>query len=161
MSTHTIDSTMARRLIEANAIQGASIIGQPGGWSVMLKMGTTEKLLGTQRTDKPRLWRSLDTCMSYLMSELHISLIDALDGRSHSEATSRTARVDSSERMKRAHEAAAHDKWFRAQVDDAIKEADDLSTKWVSNEAVKKQSATHRVKWAQLVAQQISAEPTP
>ncbi len=66
MSTHTIDTAMARRMVEASAIQGASIIGQPGGWSVMLKLGTIEKPLGAQRTDKPRTWRSLDTCMDYL-----------------------------------------------------------------------------------------------
>ena len=32
----------------------------------------------------------------------------------------RSTRADSSERMKRAHEAAAYDQWFRAQVQEAI-----------------------------------------
>ena len=32
----------------------------------------------------------------------------------------RSTRADSSERMKRAHEAAAYDSWFRAQVQEAI-----------------------------------------
>ncbi len=54
MNVHTIDTAMARRMVEACAIRGASIIGQPGGWSVMIKMGLAEKPLGTQRTDKPR-----------------------------------------------------------------------------------------------------------
>ena len=48
MSDHTIDTALARRMVEASAIRGASIIGQPGGWSVMLKLGMTEKPLGTQ-----------------------------------------------------------------------------------------------------------------
>ncbi len=39
MSSHTIDTAMAKRLVEAAAIRGASIIGQPGGWSVVLKLG--------------------------------------------------------------------------------------------------------------------------
>ena len=47
VSTHTVDTAMARRLVEAMAIQGASIIGQPGGWSVMLKLAQ---------------WRSLWAC---------------------------------------------------------------------------------------------------
>lgn len=121
MSTHTIDTAMARRLVEASAIRGASIIGLPGGWSVMLKLGMTEKPLGTQRTDKPRLWRSLDTCMDYIMHELHIAKVDLLDGSNHSSCdVARATRADASERMKRAHEAAAYDKWFRAQVQESI-----------------------------------------
>ena len=36
MSEHTIDTAMAKRMAQARAIHGAAIIGQPGGWSVML-----------------------------------------------------------------------------------------------------------------------------
>ena len=55
MSSHTIDTAMAKRMVEASAIRGASIIGQPGGWSVVLKLGMQEKPLGAQRSDKPRM----------------------------------------------------------------------------------------------------------
>ena len=142
MSDHTIDTALARRMVEASAIRGASIIGQPGGWSVMLKLGMTEKPLGTQRTDKPRMWRSLDTCMDYLMNELHIVRVDGLDGSNFSaNDVNRTTRADSSERLKHAHGATAYDKWFRAQVEAAIKEADDPNTEWVPHEVVKKDMA--------------------
>ena len=121
MTTLTIDTAMARRMVEACAIRGASIIGQPGGWSVMLKMGMTEKPLGTQRTDKPRTWRSLDTCMAYLRSELNIVRVDSLDASNYSNSDiTRRPRLDAAERMKRAHEAAAYDAWFREQVQAAI-----------------------------------------
>jgi len=121
MSTHTIDTAMARRMVEASAIRGASIIGQPGGWSVMLKMGMVEKPLGTQRTDKPRTWRSLDTCMDYLRNELHIVRVEMLDASNYSDSeVTRRPRKDAAERMKRAHEAAAYDSWFREQVQEAI-----------------------------------------
>jgi len=120
MSEHTIDTAMARRMVEAGAIRGAYIIGLPGGWSVMLKLGMTEKPLGTQRTDKPRMWRSLDTCMDYIKKELHIVRVDLLDASNHSAAdVTRSKRADSSARMKRAHEAAAYDTWFRDQVQEA------------------------------------------
>jgi len=88
MSTHTIDTLLARRMVEAAAIRGASIIGQPGGWSVMLKIGMTETPLGAQRTDKPRTWRSLDTCVDYLRNELKIVRLDALDASNYSECQS-------------------------------------------------------------------------
>jgi len=121
MSTHTIDTLLARRMVEAAAIRGASIIGQPGGWSVMLKIGMTETPLGTQRTDKPRTWRSLDTCMDYLRNELKIVRLDALDASNYSETAINTPRrADAAKRMKAAHEAAAYDKWFRAMVQEAI-----------------------------------------
>lgn len=121
MSTHTIDTAMARKMVEASAIRGASVIGIPGGWSVMLKLGLTEKPLGTQRTDKPRTWRSLDTVIEYLKNELHIVRIDQLDASNYSPGDlTRTARPDSAARMKRAHEAAEYDKWFRAKVQEAL-----------------------------------------
>ena len=118
---NTIDTLVARRMAETAAIRGASIIGQPGGWSVMLKVGMQEKPLGTQRTDKPRTWRSLDSCVTYLRDELHIVRVDGIDATHYSEASVHTKhRADASDRMKRAHEAAAYDKWFRAQVQEAI-----------------------------------------
>lgn len=121
MNTHTIDTLLARQMVEAAALRGASIIGQPGGWSVMLKIGKTEKPLGTQRTDKPRTWRSLDSCMTYLRDELHIVRVDGIDASRYSAASVHTKRrADSSARMKAAHEAAAYDKWFRAQVQESL-----------------------------------------
>jgi hypothetical protein len=56
-------------------------------------------------------------------------------------------RADTSERMRKAHEAAAHDAWFRAQVAHGLQEADDPKTQWVSNEAVKATSAQRRSAW--------------
>lgn len=146
MSTQTIDSAMARRMVEVSAIQGASIIGLPGGWSVMLKLGRVEKLLGTQRTDKPRTWRSLDTCMDYLRNELHIVRVDLLDATHYSnDDASRRPRLDAAERMKRAHEAAAHDAWFREQVQASIDDPrpsipdDEARARFASRKAVLRQ----------------------
>jgi hypothetical protein len=148
MSTNTVDTGMAKRLAEAMAIRGASIIGQPGGWSVMLKLGTTEKALGAQRTDKPRTWRSLDRCVDYLKTELHLTRFDLLDATGHGDVElAGKSRNDTSERMRQTHQAAAYDKWFRAQVERGLKEADDPGTQWVSNEAVKAEGARRREVW--------------
>lgn len=121
MSTYTIDTAVAKRLAEASAIRGASIVGKPGGWSVMIKMGMVEKPLGTQRTDKPRTWRSLDSCVQYLRDELQIMRVDMLDASNYSTGdVSGRQRPDSAQRLKRAHEAAAYDAWFREQVQASI-----------------------------------------
>lgn len=150
MNTQTIDSAMAKRMVEVSAIQGAAIIGMPGGWSVMLKVGTTEKPLGTQRTDKPRVWRSLDTCMEYLKNDLHIVRDVVLDASNHSAGdVLHSKRADASERMKRTHAAAAHDEWFRAEVEQALGEADDPATQWVSQEDVDASWAKQRATLAE------------
>lgn len=146
MSTQTIDTAMARRMVEASAIRGAAIIGQPGGWSVMLKLGMQEKPLGAQRSDRPRVWRSLDRCVEYLRTELHLARFDLLDATHFSPMSleGNKSREAAAERLRRTHEAAAHDKWFREQVEQALKEADDPITEWVPHEAVKADMAKQR-----------------
>jgi len=147
--SHTIDTTTARRMAEAGAIRGVSIVGQPGGWSVMIKAGTLEKPLGGVREDRPRMWRSLDTLTAYLKKDLRVVRIDSVDTAQHSEAdVNRPGRPDSAARLKRAHEAAAHDAWFRSQVEAGIKEADDPSTQWVSHDDVMDRLAKRRAKYA-------------
>ena len=148
MTSQTVDTAMARRLVGAMAIQGASIIGQPGGWSVMLKLGKVEKPLGVQRTDKPRTWRSLDRCVDFLKNELHLARVDLLDATLHSDETvAGKGRSDAAQRMRQTHQAAAYDKWFRAEVARGLQEADDPATPWVSNEAVMAESARRRAAW--------------
>lgn len=133
----TIDTATARRMAEAGTIRGVSIVGQPGGWSVMLKTGIHEKPLGAQKTDKPRTWRSLDTLTEYLRKDLSIVRIDSVDATHHSSVdVHRSGRPDAAARMKRAHEAAAHDAWFRAEVEAGIKEANDPATEWVPHAKV-------------------------
>ena len=118
----TIDTPMARRLVEVAAIRGAAIIGQPGGWSVMLKVGMQETPLGTQRTDKPRTWRSLDSCVQYLRDELKIIKVDGIDASNYSaEAVHPTQRGKAAaERLRAAHEAAAYKQWLAREVQEAI-----------------------------------------
>jgi len=135
MGSHTIDTAMAKRLVEASAIRSASIVGQPGGWSVVLKLGAQEKPLGTQRSDKPRLWRSLDRCVEYLRKELQLARFELLDATHFSTvAAAGRSRQDVARRLRQAHEAAAHDKWFREQVDIGLAEADDPAAEWVTHE---------------------------
>src|SRR3546814_20194616 len=78
--SETIDTATARRMAEAGTILGVSVIGQPGGWSVILKLDRTQKPLGAQKADRPRTWRSLDTLTEYLRKDLHIVHIDAVAG---------------------------------------------------------------------------------
>ena len=156
--SQTIDTATARRMAEAGTIRGVSIVGQPGGWSVMLKTGTLEKPLGSQKADKPRTWRSLDTLTEYLRKVLSIVRIDGIDATHHSNAgTHRPGRPDAAARLKHAHEAAAYDMWFRAQVDAGITEADDPATQWIPHEEVMDKWAKRRAKLAEKVSKEARA----
>lgn len=118
---NTLDTAIVKRMVEAQAIRTASIIGQPGGWSILLKIGMTEKPLGAQRTDKPRLWKSLDRCVDYMKSELHIARFDMLDATQHSDIPMvGSDKNNAAERMREAHQAAAYTKWLKAQIQEAI-----------------------------------------
>lgn len=100
-----------------------------------MKLGLQDKTLGVQRSDKPRMWRSLDRCVEYLKNELHIARFELLDATNYSDvAQVGKSRDDAAERLRKAHEAAAHDKWFREQVESGLAEADDPAAEWVTNE---------------------------
>ena len=116
-TSHTINTPMAKRMAEASAIQSVSIIGQPGGWSVVLKLGLQERTLGAQRADRARTWRSLDRVVAYVKDELHITRFDLLDATNHSEGepVAGSSPVAAAERLRNAHKAAAYDKWFSRQ----------------------------------------------
>ena len=137
MSSQTIDTAIAKRMVKGHMIRGASIIGASGGWSVVLKIGTEEMPLVTQRTDRQRLWSSLDSCVSYLKGELHIARFDMLDATHYNKvAIVGNVRNDTAERMRHAHEAAAYDKWFREGVQASI----DDPRPSISNEEAKARS---------------------
>jgi hypothetical protein len=57
-------------------------------------------------------------------------------------------RPDTAARQRRAHEAAAHDAWFRGEVEQALRETNEpATTQWVSQGEAKRQSARRREKW--------------
>ena len=103
VTLQTIDTRLAKQMQEACALRGVSIVGVPGGWSVMVKVGMTEKPLGTQRTGRVRQWRSLDTLVDYLKTELGIVRIEGIDASGHNPASVFNARPDVSGRMKQVH----------------------------------------------------------
>lgn len=114
MTAETIDHGTLSRLVEAGAVKRAHIVGQSGGWAVMVKYGMTERALAAQRTRQVRLFRRFETLVSYLKG-IGIARYD-VDAADFDPQTTRPARPDRSEALKRAHEAVAHDTWFREQV---------------------------------------------
>ena len=146
LTSETIDRATLVNLIQAGAVHEASIIGQPGGWEVVVSYGKVSRALAVKE-GQVRIFRKLDTLDTFLRG---IGLPQyQVDGRQFDAQAFKASRTNAaaSQRLKRAHDAAAYDKWFSAEIDEAIKEADDPATIWASNEMVKAESAKRRAAW--------------
>lgn len=143
MAAETIDHSTLAELVEAGAVRGAHVVGQPGGWSLRVKYGAAERALAAQRSRQVRVFRRIETLVSYL-KDVGIERFDVDAADYEAEGGKTHSRPDRAEAMRRAHEAAAHDKWFRAQVEEAIQEANDPKTEWVPHEVVKQDMARQR-----------------
>ncbi|TAL81993.1 MAG: hypothetical protein EPN46_10395 [Candidimonas sp.] len=131
MATETIDHSTLSRLVEAGAVRGAHVVGQPGGWAVIVKYGMHERPLASTNSRAIRSFRRLETLVAYLKN-IGLSQFD-VDAANYDQAAPTAAkRPDRAAALKRAHEAAAYDKWFRAQVQ---KELDDPSPELTDEEA--------------------------
>ncbi|MDR7142055.1 hypothetical protein [Rhizobium sp. BE258] len=134
--THSmIDHATLSRLAEAGAIDKTLVVGQLGGWSIVVRYGKSEHSLAAQRSRQVRLFKRMETLVSYL-KDVGISQFD-VDAAEYAAESSK--RPDRAEALKRAHEAAEHDRWFREQVEIGLREADDPNTVWISNEDANKE----------------------
>ena len=141
-----IDHNTLACLVKADAVRGTHIVGKPGGWGVIVKYGATESPLAATRSKEIRVFKRLDTLVGYLKA-IGINRFD-VDAADFDSATVKTySRPDTSATLKQAHAALVHDRWFREQVAQAVKQADDPATHWVSNETVMAESAKRRAAW--------------
>ena len=119
MATETIDHTTLHRLVEAGTVRAAHVVSTPDGWTLTVKFGLNERLLAAQRSRQIRLFKKLETLVSYL-KDVGIAQFDVDASNYRPESQNRTPRPDRSAALKRAHEAATYDAWFREQVQVSI-----------------------------------------
>ena len=102
--TDSIDHLALSRLVEAQAVRGADVVGQPGGWGIIIKYGMVERPLVT-RSGRLRIFRRFDSLVSYL-KDIGIAkyIVDA-SGYDPAAVKSTIVRPDASQRLKRAFEA--------------------------------------------------------
>lgn len=110
-----IDGKAVKSLAEARAIRSVLVLGRPGGWSVVVRYGEAERTVAAQRSRRPRLWRNLATAAAYVRHELGLERFE-VDTADHDPEAIERKRPDQTERLRRQREAAAHDGWFRAEV---------------------------------------------
>ncbi len=138
----TIDHGTLRRLVDAGAHVGVEVVGGVGGWGVVINYGRASQTLAATR-GTPRTWRQFETLAGYLKE---LGIVEYRVNTAEFEPGAAAARPDdkrramASERMKHAHQAAAHDTWFRQQVQASI---DDPRAS-VDDEVAKQQFAAKR-----------------
>ncbi|EQD50270.1 hypothetical protein B2A_07363, partial [mine drainage metagenome] len=105
-----------RGLVDAGTVKSATILGREGGYTVMAKVGTQQRPLGT-KFGEVRMFASTDTAVKTLR-EAGLSMFN-LDVSEYVPGRLRAARPDVTRKAKQASAALAHDHWFREQVSGA------------------------------------------
>ena len=138
----TIDHSTLRRLVDAGAHVGAEVVGGAGGWGVVISYGRASQTLAATR-GAPRTWRQFETLAGYLKElgivEYRVNTAEFAPGAAAGKPDDKRS-TTASDRMKRAHQAAAYDTWFREQVQASI---DDPRAS-VEDAVVKKEFAAKR-----------------
>lgn len=133
MTTETIDHTTLTKLAEAGLVRSAHVVGQAGGWGILVKYGMTERALAAQRSHQVRIFRKLETLVDYLKG-IGIPRFDVDAENYDPDSVTVHKRPDRAAAMKSAHEAAAYTKWLKAEIQEAI---DDTSPTIPHDEAMR------------------------
>lgn len=147
MQTMTLDQL--RSTFRAGGLRSVGITADGGLFFVTAEaMSGTRVTLATTRGKTARGFRDAGKAIAVLHGiGAHMVQVDTSRWAPGLAVQEGRRRPDTAERQRRAHEAAAHDVWFRAEVEQAIREADDPNTVWVSNEEVERESAEQRARW--------------
>lgn len=132
----TIDHATLQRLAKAGALAGVTVTGDPEGWAIVARVRQTRyPLVG--RNDGRRVvrhWRRMETAVKYLRG-VGVEQFEVDARHFDADAMRRTnKRPDTAAALKRAHEAAEYDRWFREQVEIGVQEAEDPNTPWYTTE---------------------------
>ena len=148
MNAETITHTTLKELVEAGAIRRARAVAFGDRWGLVFSYGGVEKTLRSKNGHNVRNWANLNSVTNYL-AELGIRKFET-DATNYDPNQKTLTRPDKSAALKRAHQAAEYDQWFREQVQAAI---DDPRPSVPHDEAVRKMEAE--------LARRIGPRPAP
>ena len=136
MNAETITHRTLKELVEAGAIRRTCAVAFGDRWRLVFSYGGVEKTLRSKNGHNVRNWANLNSVANYL-AELGIRKFEA-DATNYDPNQKTLTRPDKSAALKKAHQAAEYDKWFREQVQAAI---DDPRPSVPHDEAVRKMEA--------------------
>jgi len=140
-TSSTIDHNTLAHLVEAGTVRGADVIGQPGGWGVVIKYGMTERALAARR-GAVRVFKKFESLVKYLkeigIAEYRVNAVNYEPASLQS-----VSRPDVAKRLKTTYGAAAYDAWYRAKVAKSLAGIADGSNPIISDE----EWAVERLQW--------------
>ncbi|MCF6190710.1 MAG: hypothetical protein L3J51_09530 [Cocleimonas sp.] len=98
-----INHNALKLLIEAGAVDTATVIANADQWALRIKFGDAEKTILAKNSGKARIWRKLDTLAKYL-SGLGINHFET-DLTNYDPSKKTLTRPDSAAILKKTHEA--------------------------------------------------------
>ena len=115
----TIDHATLEQLVQTGAVRGVTIVGQPGGWTIVIEHGLVEQALA-EGGNPVQIFYPFETVVGYL-SEIGITTyhVDA-SYFSGPGAVIGNQRNGAAECPKSARKGAAYADWLSREVQDAI-----------------------------------------
>jgi hypothetical protein len=118
LRAETIDHATLEHLVQAGAVQAASVVAMSGGWGVVVSYGTASRALAAKR-GAVRIFRKFETLAGYLKG-IGIAQFQ-VDARQYDpDSKPAIKRTDAACRMRSAHEAASYKSWLAKEVQEAI-----------------------------------------
>ncbi len=114
----TVQLATARELAAAGSVRDTVLVGQPGGYAVMFKVGMAERALAT-KAGATRLFAGLDAAVRVLRNELGISHYQVDASGYSDDPENRRRRPDRTAALKRAREDAAYTEFLRQGIQEA------------------------------------------
>lgn len=138
-----------RSAFRAGGLRSISVMASGGQFFVTAQPRVGERVtLATTHGRKARTFRNPGKAIQilYEMGAHRVEIDTSAWSPAQAEVEGRK-RPDTSERQRRAHQAATHDAWFRQEVERAVQEADRPNAKWDSQAEIQRQSAIKRAAW--------------
>jgi len=141
---HTLTLDQLRTATTAGGIAAVMLKAEGGDFTLRITTRNGEAVLTKARGMEPRRFSNPAQAIT-LLCKLGIMAgsFDLYQWRPEQKSTAH-ARPDRAVAMKKAHAAVEHDRWFRAQVEQAIDEADAPNAEGVSQEAAEASWARKR-----------------
>lgn len=117
MTSDTVKLATLRELVAAGSIHAATVLGQRGGWAVLVRYGIFEKALAA-KTGAPRLFATVDAAVKTLRGA-GLGRVE-LDSSGYEQALRVHRRPDRSTAMRQAHQAKAYSDWIAGEIQAAI-----------------------------------------
>lgn len=149
----TLTLDQLRTIHGAGGVRGVTLRAEGGSFYVEIETMQGESgTLAKARSTQPREFGNPSQALS-LLHRLGLAA-GAFDLRGWNPAlkAGSRSRPDRAEALRRTHEAASHDAWFRAQVEEALREADDPDTAWMAHEDVTADMAMQRARIMEMMA---------